>query len=171
MDGRKRKSGPTPRPPIQLNPDLFMSTFVSRAGAAGFGSWVLMLLWAAGFDTTVVPRALGISVGATDETFDQLERAGLIRRVRGGDYVLESPQVPPRFKPAWTLVKGRTHIPPEVRDFVMARDGYQCVLCGSKENLTLDHIYPWSKGGPDTEDNLRVLCRSCNSAKRDRVRG
>jgi hypothetical protein len=171
MADRRRKSGPTARPPIQLNPDLSMSMFASRAGPDGFGSWVLMLLWAAGFDTTVVPRAMGHLVGATDETFDKLERAGLIRKVRGGDYVLESPLVPPRFKPAWTLLRSRTHISPEVREFVMARDGYRCVLCGTKENLTLDHIYPWSKGGPDTEDNLRVLCRSCNSTKRDRVNG
>lgn len=27
------------------------------------------------------------------------------------------------------------------------------------------HVYPWSLGGPDTEANLRVLRRPCNSRK------
>jgi Restriction endonuclease len=35
--------------------------------------------------------------------------------------------------------------------------------------LTLDHVIPLSKGGASHPDNLRVLCKSCNSAKRDRV--
>ncbi len=35
----------------------------------------------------------------------------------------------------------------------------------STGDLSLDHIYPWSLGGPDTVENLRVLCRSCNSRK------
>lgn len=67
---------------------------------------------------------------------------------------------------------GREHrspIPPEVRAEVFQRDGHQCVKCGAVEDLTLDHIHPWSLGGPDTVDNLRVLCRSCNSRKRDRI--
>ena len=28
-----------------------------------------------------------------------------------------------------------------------------------------DHIIPHAKGGADTADNLRVICRSCNSAR------
>jgi hypothetical protein len=63
----------------------------------------------------------------------------------------------------------RDHIPKALREAVYARDGYRCCLCGADEELSLDHIYPWSLGGPDTEDNLRVLCRSCNSSKGARV--
>lgn len=64
---------------------------------------------------------------------------------------------------------GRKAIPAQVRMAVMERDGHRCVLCSAAEDLTLDHIHPWSLGGPDTVENLRVLCRSCNSRKGDRT--
>jgi hypothetical protein len=63
----------------------------------------------------------------------------------------------------------RAAIPQGLRDFVFDRDGHACVRCRTTDDLTLDHIHPWSLGGPDTADNLRVLCRSCNSSKGDRV--
>lgn len=63
----------------------------------------------------------------------------------------------------------RKAIPADVRQFVMQRDGTACVLCGSTDSPTLDHIWPWSKGGTHEPTNLRVLCRSCNSSKGDRT--
>ena len=63
----------------------------------------------------------------------------------------------------------RAPIPQDIRDLVSTRDGNACVRCHATDDLTLDHIYPWSLGGPDTPDNLRVLCRPCNSSKGDRV--
>lgn len=49
------------------------------------------------------------------------------------------------------------------------RDGHRCARCGSTKRLGLDHIEPVSKGGPDTLENLQVLCLSCNSAKGNRA--
>lgn len=63
----------------------------------------------------------------------------------------------------------RPAIPDAIRLRVYERDGHQCVTCGTGENLTLDHIYPWSLGGPDTYENLQAMCRSCNSRKGARV--
>lgn len=48
---------------------------------------------------------------------------------------------------------------------VFARDGLRCVHCGDTETLSIDHIYPVSKGGTNDEENLQTLCRSCNSRK------
>jgi hypothetical protein len=63
----------------------------------------------------------------------------------------------------------RTPIPEEIKTFVFERDGHACLRCGATEDLTLDHVHPWSIGGADTPDNLQVLCRPCNSSKGDRV--
>lgn len=60
-------------------------------------------------------------------------------------------------------------IPPEIRRRVIERDHSQCQSCGATENLTLDHIIPQSKGGTHDEANLRVLCRSCNSSKNNKL--
>jgi hypothetical protein len=63
----------------------------------------------------------------------------------------------------------RLPIPDAVRSNVMRRDRSRCLECGAVDRLSLDHIVPWSLGGPDTEDNLRVLCQPCNSRKGNRV--
>lgn len=55
----------------------------------------------------------------------------------------------------------RRHIPLEIRRIVFLRD-QQCRFCGAIQPLELDHIIPYRDGGPDTEENLRVLCKPCN---------
>ncbi|WNJ21453.1 HNH endonuclease [Pontibacter sp. G13] len=51
------------------------------------------------------------------------------------------------------------------RHNVFKRDGYRCVYCGTKEDLTIDHVIPKSSGGRDTWDNLVTACQKCNSKK------
>lgn len=65
--------------------------------------------------------------------------------------------------------RARRHIPDALRFAVYERDGWACLHCGATENLSLDHIYPYSLGGPDTLDNLQTLCRPCNSRKGARI--
>ena len=57
------------------------------------------------------------------------------------------------------------YIPLHVRLAVWARDGGRCVGCGRKDNLHLDHIQPYSFGGPATVENLRVVCARSNLVK------
>lgn len=40
-----------------------------------------------------------------------------------------------------------------------------CLNCGTMDNLSIDHVVPLAAGGPNTPDNLQVLCVSCNSIK------
>ena len=43
-----------------------------------------------------------------------------------------------------------------------------CNLFLPYPNMTIDHIVPRSKGGPDHLENLQLLCGACNSLKGDR---
>jgi hypothetical protein len=41
----------------------------------------------------------------------------------------------------------------------------ECIYCGSRENLTIEHILPKCCGGPDIADNAIKICKRCNSSK------
>lgn len=102
-----------------------------------------------------------LAAGLTDvdRSAERLVLVGLWQQTPRGYRVLDP----------FTRRPGRPAIPRRLRARVMDRDGHQCVLCRARTNLTLDHIWPWSLGGEDTLDNLRVLCRPCNSRKGARV--
>ena len=52
------------------------------------------------------------------------------------------------------------------RENILARDRHTCHYCGSKENLTLDHIIPRCKGGARWDSsNVVTACRTCNQEK------
>lgn len=63
----------------------------------------------------------------------------------------------------------RDPIPRHVRAAVWLRDHGRCADCPydypSGDMIELDHIVPWSAGGPDTTDNLRLLCQRHNTAR------
>ena len=59
----------------------------------------------------------------------------------------------------------RMVISERLRNKIFARDGKKCIQCQSTDNLTIDHIKPFSKGGETTEDNLQTLCKKCNLQK------
>ena len=63
----------------------------------------------------------------------------------------------------------RPRIPKEVVDAVWRKDGGRCVYCGSTENIQLDHIIPFSKGGASTIENLQLLCQKCNIEKSNKI--
>ena len=49
------------------------------------------------------------------------------------------------------------------RKNIFRRDGFKCAYCGSKKQLSLDHIIPKSKGGEDSWTNLVTCCFDCNN--------
>ena len=58
------------------------------------------------------------------------------------------------------------------RENVYVRDNYTCQYCGKKlpsTELTLDHVYPKSRMGPDIWENIVTCCKECNQYKADRT--
>ena len=51
------------------------------------------------------------------------------------------------------------------RTLIYKRDNYECQYCGTKKNLTIDHIIPRSRGGNNSWENLVACCVSCNLKK------
>jgi 5-methylcytosine-specific restriction endonuclease McrA len=55
---------------------------------------------------------------------------------------------------------------------IVAREqqGEYCVMCGSTENLEVDHIKPVRRGGSkESITNMQLLCSNCNGAKNDNI--
>jgi 5-methylcytosine-specific restriction endonuclease McrA len=56
---------------------------------------------------------------------------------------------------------------------VMLRDEHQCQYCGRKpadvRDLNLDHVFPRSRGGTATWENLVTSCHPCNRRKGSRT--
>jgi 5-methylcytosine-specific restriction endonuclease McrA len=60
-----------------------------------------------------------------------------------------------------------THRRKITRRAVFARDGWTCQYCGSRAQLTVDHVIPRSKGGGSTWENIVAACAPCNRRKGD----
>ncbi|MDX6530137.1 MAG: hypothetical protein QOH41_2427 [Blastocatellia bacterium] len=55
---------------------------------------------------------------------------------------------------------------------IFVRDKFRCQYCAKKfqpAHLTLDHIIPRSKDGPDDPENLAASCVPCNQRKGNRT--
>jgi 5-methylcytosine-specific restriction endonuclease McrA len=84
----------------------------------------------------------------------------------GGIIPTGQPQTPTRAGP-------RDEIPWRVRLAVYRRDEFICRLCGLRDPKPrhLDHVTPWSLGGSDRTENLRLLCEPCNMDRGNRDDG
>lgn len=137
--------------------------------------WVLAGSWIARHQTAGrvpagIPEHL---IPGGDDHARALVRTKLWKPRRGAWEMVESLPAIPHGKPLqlWTLERDdyRKKIPECIRSAVFERDEFRCVECAATDDLTLDHIHPWSLGGKDTVENLRLLCRSCNSRKGARI--
>ncbi len=63
-----------------------------------------------------------------------------------------------------TYVRPARH-PAFTRFNVFLRDRFACQYCGTREDLTFDHLIPRSRGGQTTWDNVVAACSPCNLKK------
>ncbi len=166
---------------------LEQAVFDGEAAIRPLGRLLLMtLLTHVGPDLDAVPSGLapslatlaaetGMARSAVAEYLNYLEDLGWVTRTKPArasrydrtTYAVITGRTDPEWAPR--VQPSRPGIPAALRRVVLDRDEHRCVSCGSADDLTLDHIRPWSLGGEDTEDNLRTLCRPCNSRKGARV--
>lgn len=68
-----------------------------------------------------------------------------------------------RFK---KLQSGEIEWSSSIREWVREREkGDECIYCGRVTDLTVEHMIPLSRGGPDHSDNAVFVCGPCNSSK------
>jgi len=92
----------------------------------------------------------------------KLHQEGKLIKVKKGVY---------RYDPDYVHNVDLWEFPPKVKEAILKRDGYHCVLCGrGRENgveLVVDHIKPKDKGGTNDIDNGQTLCMECNLMKKN----
>lgn len=70
----------------------------------------------------------------------------------------------------WPVIRRGERVPITnlVRLSIYSRDDHACrggQAMHHTTDLELDHLIPWSAGGPDDSDNLRTLCAWCNARR------
>jgi 5-methylcytosine-specific restriction endonuclease McrA len=144
---------------------------VYQVGSEAFGLWVMSVCYASRNATEVYPhdevgrrdprgRLTPLLIGAGFWEWDEDQDEG---------YWVLNPATAGANQPFFRFFHPQSDVPPDIRRAVFARDGHICQICWATEDLTLDHIWPQVLGGEHTMENLRVLCRSCNSSKGARV--
>ena len=69
-----------------------------------------------------------------------------------------------------SVVSLKTYVKPALypaftRFNVFLRDRFTCQYCGTKHDLTFDHLVPRARGGMTRWDNVVTACAPCNLAK------
>ena len=74
-------------------------------------------------------------------------------------------------RPSVIRIRTYIHIPYKgvvlTRFNIFKRDKHSCQYCGTRKDLTIDHVIPKSKGGKSSWTNLVTACKKCNTKKGD----
>ena len=87
------------------------------------------------------------------------------------DRVINSPSFSMKLPSVIALKSyvSRNSNPNFTRFNVFLRDKFSCQYCGSKNELTFDHLLPRSRGGKTDWDNVVTACSGCNVKKGGRL--
>lgn len=126
--------------------------------------------------TTTVRRALVLAFSEAArlvniETYEALDIQDWLKLdADGNDYITTSSQ---RVRiPEVMILTYYAGLPMKEivfsRKNLYIRDGGVCQYCGNKldtSDMTIEHVYPVSKGGKSAWDNCVLACRECNGKK------
>lgn len=94
------------------------------------------------------------------------------RAVDAQEFEIKSGYATIRCKSEWLKVTGRSRPNGNqwrrIRVEILVRDAGLCRYCGAPAN-TVDHIFPYARGGTDDADNLAACCDDCNTRKGNRT--
>jgi 5-methylcytosine-specific restriction endonuclease McrA len=99
----------------------------------------------------------------------------LSRFAREEEELIHTPNFPLLIPQVIKLVLYRGFPPLHVkfsRRNIYLRDRNQCQYCGAKpprEEMTIDHVIPRSRGGKTTWENVVLACSTCNARKGSRL--
>jgi len=92
----------------------------------------------------------------------KLHQQGKLIKVKKGVY---------RYDPNLVNETELWDFPPKIKEEILKRDGYRCVVCGrgieDGVELVVDHIKPKDKGGTNDIDNGQTLCMEHNLMKKN----
>ena len=103
-----------------------------------------------------------------NDQHDQKEYEDLIQNLEKNDNLSKKTGIY-----EYVLTRDETHLTLRLFDADMKSNAYDkqrgiCPGCNKKfpiERMEGDHIIPWIKNGPTTEDNCQMLCKPCNAGK------
>lgn len=107
-------------------------------------------------------RAFVLLIKGKAEYIDKLNQ--IEDYIKVGDYY-----IPKTIKLTYDMAIPELELPFS-RENIFIRDGYTCQYCGmefSYSELTLDHIFPKSRGGATSWKNIVTCCKRCNQKKAD----
>lgn len=82
---------------------------------------------------------------------------------------MQESDVPHIIKMRYYVAVPKTELPFSKQN-IFVRDDYTCQYCGKKHTrLTLDHVFPKSRGGDYSWENIVAACPECNQKKADRT--
>ena len=92
----------------------------------------------------------------------KLHQEGILIKVKKGIY---------KYDPDYIQEIELWDFPPKVKEVILKKDGYKCVVCGRGKKdgveLVVDHIKPKDKGGTNTVENGETLCMEHNLMKKN----
>lgn len=94
-----------------------------------------------------------------------------IRKLHQDGYLIKIKKGVYRYDPNKVSKKSSEDFSQKLKQAILKRDGYKCVICGRGKaegvELHIDHIKPKDLGGRATLENGQTLCSRCNFRKKN----